>query len=190
MAYSDFSIVTRIRWHLAILEQSLTYRVIAALSVFALWVGIVLFVNSPLRELKDSVATDVSSLTSQLALMSAKNAESKAASELLPAFQFPSMKMRDQQLLELIRLVKKQGVTLERVDYKAEPLGKTGISSLDVKMAMIGDIVSQRKLIGMIHKRFDNVSIGAIEYDREKGSDSKFFSRMNIVFYFRSGERQ
>lgn len=189
MTYSVFGITARIRWYLAILEQSLTYSVIAALSVFMLWVGIALFVNPSLRQLRDETAMDVDSLTAQLALRSAMNAKSEAQFKAAPQLRFPSASLRDQQLMDLLGLLKKQGVTLERVDYKEEPLGKTDIRKLDIKMAMIGDIASQRRLIGMLRDRFENVSIEGIEYGREKGSDSKFLSKMNIVFYFSSVER-
>lgn len=189
-AHSGFGFVSKLRWYVAVLEQHLTHKFIAAVSVLMLWTGVAMFVNAPLREARDSFALKVKSLESRQEFIKDRNALHITNQKTSLAYQFPSVKERDEQLSSLLDLVRRQGVTLGRVDYKLEQLEKVGISKLHVKLTMIGDISSQRRLVGLVVKNFNNLSIDAAEYDRENGSDTRFSSRMNLSLYYKTGERK
>lgn len=189
-AHSGFGFVSKLRWYVAVLEQHLTHKFIAAVSVLMLWAGVAMFVNAPLREVRDSFALKVKSLESRQEFIKDRNALHNTNQKSSLAYQFPSVTERDEQLSNLLDLVRRQGITLGRVDYKLEQIEKVGISKLHVKLTMIGDISSQRRLVGLVVKKFNNLSIDAAEYDRENGSDTRFSSRMNLSLYYKIGERK
>lgn len=188
MTNPETTVLARVKWYAALIEQNITHRLIAAMSIFALWAGVVILAVQPLREMNKAATEYLEHQELSRAQLVEKASKVSNSARDNHAEAFPSADRKNNQLTELFSLIAKQGISLERVDYKSEYVAEASVEKFGVSVAMLGDISSQRRLIGLIRSNLENAAIVAISYDRDRGSDNRFASKMDIIFYYGTGD--
>lgn len=184
MSTPELGMLEKLRWRIALTEQWFTHGVIAGLSVLALCILVILYSVEPLRLMNSETAESLQLLEARRLQLIQTRSRADVGSTRSYEQVLPSVDKKNEQLDVLFGILTKQGVSLEKADYKSELVVGSHVEKFNVSIMMVGDISSQRRLIELIQSRFENAALSAISYDRERGSDTRFSSKMEINFYY------
>lgn len=185
---SPIRLLARLNWELRRAWAQLETPALFALAASALWLGIHLTVNAPLAAETQRLAQQVAALQQDAALKAparGRAATARSTKELV-AF-FPASEQREQDLRRLYRLAARQGLGLDRADYRSEPLAALSLQRFSLRLKLQGSYAQQRLFLQALLRDFPHLAVERLSLEGASAAPEAMRALLEAHLYYRPG---
>jgi hypothetical protein len=181
------ALAQRLRWELLRLWEALDTVALLAISLLALWAGLVLTVNAPLREDVRQQAVRIDALQEQAAGRQtlAGALMTRPGSREFVAF-FPHTGAREKHLLKLHALAERQGLRITRADYRSEPVPELPLRRFSARLQLQGSYAQQRLFLHALLAAFPHMALESLSLEKDSSRPDAVNAQIEARFYYRS----
>lgn len=173
----------RLRWELQRGWEALDNTALVALALLALWLGMLVLVNAPLRQQTVVLAQEIEALEHVSAERPGRVLRA-ATSKGLVAF-FPPADARDKQLQQLHKLATRHGLQLTRADYRSEPVKELALQRFAVRFSLQGSYAQQRQFLHALLSELPNLAVQRISLEKAVGAPDAMSAVVEVRLYYR-----
>lgn len=182
------SIVSRVRWQLEYLLESVTYLQLLSVAFFLLWGGIYWQVLLPLERKLGEIQEHNSFIEASL-----RAPVSEPSDLLLPRSErfrvfLPSLDRRERQEGKLMSLANFHGLKVKRLDYSHESYPVAKIERQYLRLQTTGSYSAQRSFLHAVLSTLPNAAVDRISMSQGDTKDTLIVASMEISLFYRNAE--
>lgn len=186
-AWSLVTVMDRLRWRVTLLWGRMGLAELIAVALLLLWLGLQWQVVIPLAETRNQQAGELSLLDKQAAeavALKQKISPESAGTQQDFVRRLPAVAQREQQLVALHELAKKQGVRLGRLDYRQEPAGHLPVLQQSVRLKIQGTYAAHRQFLHAVLAQFPNLAVDRIVLEGGGEASGGMGMSMDVTLYY------